>query len=197
MCPPFFALHLLNKIQIADCNCFPTTVRLAPPTHLEERSLPIGDELAESLLVSKSRITQVILLSRSLDNASAVAGSHDSRCSPTLPDGRSLPRGPYSSQYTPDSGQKAALTLQRGFYVQSPAAESIACVCCTPSRSVQPAIRRQAQIDAVVVGQVLRLLWWGASRNTTGRRQPPYECPARYGQRSCPSPLGRRISRQR
>jgi hypothetical protein len=164
---------------------------------LGERSLPIGDELAESPLVSKSRITEVILLSRSLDNAWAVAGSHDSRCSPTLPDCRPRLRGPYSSQYTPDSGQKAALTLQRGFYVQSPAAESIACVCCTPSRSVQPAIRRQAQIDAVVVGQVLRLLWWGASRNTTGRRQPPYECPARYGQRSCPSPLGRRISRQR
>src|SRR5262249_37274831 len=37
----------------------PTTVRLAPANHLEERSLSIGDELAESPLVSKSRITQI------------------------------------------------------------------------------------------------------------------------------------------
>jgi hypothetical protein len=62
---------------------------------------------------------------------------------------------------------------------------------------VQPAIRRQAQIDAVVVGQVLRLLWWGASRNTTGRRQPPYAYPVRYALRSYPLPLAHRISRQR
>src|SRR5262249_3993645 len=42
----------------------PTTVRLAPTTHLEERSLPTGDELAESPLVSKSRITQIVPVSQ-------------------------------------------------------------------------------------------------------------------------------------
>src|SRR5262249_8395167 len=45
----------------------PTTVRLASTTHLEERSLPslpIGDELAESPLVSKSRITQIVPVSQ-------------------------------------------------------------------------------------------------------------------------------------
>ncbi len=35
----------------------------ASPTHPEERSLPIGDELAESPLVSKSRITQIVPVS--------------------------------------------------------------------------------------------------------------------------------------
>ena len=39
-------------------------MRLAPTTYLEERSLPIGDELAESPLVSKSRITQIVPVSR-------------------------------------------------------------------------------------------------------------------------------------
>ena len=39
-------------------------MRLAPTNHLEERSLPIGDELAESPLVSKSRITQIVSVSR-------------------------------------------------------------------------------------------------------------------------------------
>ena len=43
---------------------------------------------------------------------------------------------------------------------------------------VQPAIGRQAQIDAVVVGQVLRRLWAAvASRNTMARRRPPCACP--------------------
>jgi hypothetical protein len=77
-------------------------VRLAPTTHPGERSLPIGDELAESPLVSKSRITQIVPVKSITCNASAVAGSHDSRCSPTLTDGRPRLRGPYSSQYTPD-----------------------------------------------------------------------------------------------
>ena len=54
MRPPFFALHLLNKSSDCQLQLLPTTVRLAPTTHLEERSLPIGDELAESPLVSKS-----------------------------------------------------------------------------------------------------------------------------------------------
>src|SRR5262245_30747333 len=34
------------------------------PTHPRERSLPIGDELAESPLVSKSRITQIVPVGR-------------------------------------------------------------------------------------------------------------------------------------
>jgi hypothetical protein len=42
---PFFALHLLNKIQIL----LPTTVRLAPTTHLEERSLPIGGPVQQRI----------------------------------------------------------------------------------------------------------------------------------------------------
>jgi hypothetical protein len=80
-----FALQLLKQNSNCQPQMLSTTVRLAPTTHLEERSLPSGDELAENLLVSKSRIAQIV-------------------------------------------------------------------------PSVQPAIRRQAQIDAVVVGQVLRLL---------------------------------------
>jgi hypothetical protein len=37
-----------------------TTVHLTPTTHPEERSLAAGDELAESPLISKSRITQIV-----------------------------------------------------------------------------------------------------------------------------------------
>src|SRR5262245_58531733 len=38
----------------------PTSVRLAPTTHPGERSLHIGDELAENPPVSKSRTTQIV-----------------------------------------------------------------------------------------------------------------------------------------
>src|SRR5262245_37214532 len=83
MRPPLFCSS--SSQQNSDCQpqLLPTIVRLAPTTHPGERSLPIGDELAESPLVSKSRIAQIVPVSRSLDDASAVAGSHDSRCSPT------------------------------------------------------------------------------------------------------------------
>ena len=39
-------------------------MRLALTTHLGERSLSIGDELAESLLVSRIRITQIVPVGR-------------------------------------------------------------------------------------------------------------------------------------
>jgi hypothetical protein len=46
---PFSTKAKLPNATVSD------TLRLAPTTHLEERFLPIGDELAESPLVSKSR----------------------------------------------------------------------------------------------------------------------------------------------
>jgi hypothetical protein len=81
---PLFSLFIFStkfKLPTAtasDHRAFRTynSSRRAIPTHY-------GDELAESPLVSKSRITQIVRVSRSLDNASAVAGSHDSCCSPT------------------------------------------------------------------------------------------------------------------
>src|SRR5262249_46338775 len=61
---PFFRSS--SSQQNSDCQpqLLPTIVRLAPTTHPGERSLPIGDELAESPLVSKSRITQIVPVSR-------------------------------------------------------------------------------------------------------------------------------------
>jgi hypothetical protein len=35
--PPFFALHLLNKIQIANCDCFPTTTVRRSPSRAVQR----------------------------------------------------------------------------------------------------------------------------------------------------------------
>jgi hypothetical protein len=61
---PFFRSS--SSQQNSDCQrqLLLTTVCLPPTTHLEERSLSTGDELAESPLVSKSRITQILPASR-------------------------------------------------------------------------------------------------------------------------------------
>jgi hypothetical protein len=64
-CGPLFFCSSSPQ-QNSDCQpqLLPTTVRLAPTTHPGERSLSVGDELVESPLVSKSRTTQIVPVSR-------------------------------------------------------------------------------------------------------------------------------------
>ena len=45
MRPPFFSLFIFSNKIHCQLQLLPTAVRLAPTTHLEERSLAIGDEL--------------------------------------------------------------------------------------------------------------------------------------------------------